>query len=122
MSSKTLINPPLGDNTLIQRIWAVVYTSGKINVGWSENHWSILLLFPDTSKTIRCNMLETRRGEQETWIEWTELNYQVSRSQLYCWNFDPQNLTVKNFAEHLYNNDLRQFITADNGSGCRHWV
>ena len=110
------------DNRTVLRFRVTVHTFGAYSRDRSYNHWSIYLLLADGSSSVRANMRAEHEGYNNGLLEWSDLGYTQSTSEIRHWDFACKpNTEVKDMANCIYDKGREKYdLTA--GSGCRYWM
>lgn len=110
------------DQTIVNCVRIVAHTLGPAGPTYSDNHWSIYLLFSHSQESIRMNM----RGDPESldgYLSWTKQRYLLTSSAIRHWDFPTtQDVRVCDIVNHIYLSGRQRYIMSGGGSGCRYWV
>ncbi|KAJ9253036.1 hypothetical protein DTO280E4_8389 [Paecilomyces variotii] len=106
----------------VDQVRVVVHTMGVSGPTTSDNHWSIYLVLPNNTGSIRINM----RAEYEDptgLLEWTSHIYAVTTSAIKYWDFPAASgVQVAHIARLIYGLGRHKYEMSGGGSGCRYWV
>ncbi|QKX62406.1 uncharacterized protein TRUGW13939_09565 [Talaromyces rugulosus] len=110
------------DATPVTQVRVVVHTQGAAGPNTSDNHWSLYLVHPNGTSSIRINM-RAEFGDPTGILEWTKHDYVHSISTVRYWDFPvAAGITVLFFARLIYNLRRDRYDMSGGGSGCRWWV
>ncbi|PGH16688.1 hypothetical protein AJ79_01560 [Helicocarpus griseus UAMH5409] len=104
----------------------VAHTTWEVGSdGYSDNHWSIYLVFTDegTGSSIRLNMERAHAITIQGALKWTQHDYSLPKSHL--WHFDfaiKSTVTISNVATLIYSLGRDGYQMDGSLSGCRWWV
>ena len=110
------------DNRIVVKVRVTVHTFGAYSSDRSFNHWLIYLLLADGSGSVRANMRAKYEGYNNGLLEWSDLGYTQSTSEIRHWDFDcTTNTKVRDVADCIYQNGREKYDLKE-GSGCRYWM
>lgn len=105
------------DNRIMVKVRVTVYTFSIYSSDRSFNHWLIYLLLIDGSGSIRANMRAKYEGYNNGLLEWSDLGYTQSTSEIRYWDFDCiTNTKVRDIADYIYQNSYEKY-NLKKGSG-----
>ena len=115
----------LSDTRRISTIRVVVHTENG-QPHWSDNHWSMYLLFKDSKGnegSVRGNMTLENPLYTRGKLEWSQHDYITSNSCIKSWDLrTKEGIEVRHLARLMYGKHLDEYLMCGGGSGCRYWM
>jgi hypothetical protein len=110
-------------NANVVKIRIVVHTLGYAGWDKSRNHWSIYLILPGETASVRFNMSVVQGSDENGTFSATSHAYAVTNSQLTYFDYTATpGLKVGNLINLVYQLHRDRYRMTGSGNGCRFWV
>lgn len=110
-------------NASVVKMRVVVHTLGYAGWDKSRNHWSIYLILPGETASVRLNMSLARGSDENGTFTVTSHTYTETNSLLTYFDYPASpSVRVGNFINLVYQLNRNKYRMTGSGNGCRFWM